>query len=92
MDDQTLYTNRPDVVSTMTGDELVLLSFTTETYYGLNPVGARVWDLLGQGASVDTLCTVLGAEYDVTGDVLRTDVRQVLSDLAAHALIVPQEG
>lgn len=92
MDEQTLYTTRPDVVSTQTGDELVLLSFETETYYGLNPVGARIWELLGQGASVETLCATLLAEYSVPEEVLRRDIVAVMTDLDAQSLIVAQEG
>ncbi|WP_420326837.1 PqqD family protein [Mameliella sp.] len=92
MDDKTRYETHPEVVSTATGDEIVLLSFRTDTYYGLNPVGARMWDLLGQGASVDTLCATLLGEYDVPEDVLRQDIRAVMSDLDAQSLIVAQEG
>ncbi|MGP6089482.1 PqqD family protein [Antarctobacter jejuensis] len=92
MDDATPYKTHPDVVSTATGDELVLLSFKTDTYYGLNPVGARMWDLLGQGASVDTLCAALLKEYSVSEEVLRDDVRAVMRDLDAQSLIVAQAG
>lgn len=92
MDESTLYHTHPDVVSTATGDELVLLSFKTDTYYGLNPVGARMWDLLGQGASVDTLCAILLSEYGVSEEVLRSDVRTVMADLDAQSLIVAQEN
>lgn len=92
MDNSTFYTTHPEVVSTRTGDELVLLSFTSDTYYGLNPVGARMWELLGQGASMDTLCDTLLAEYSVAEEVLRSDIRTIMQDLDAQSLIVAQQG
>ncbi|WP_165775190.1 PqqD family protein [Mameliella alba] len=92
MNDNTLYKTHSEVVSTATGDELVLLSFKTDTYYGLNPVGARMWELLGQGASVDTLCATLIGEYSVSEEVLRNDIRAVMNDLDAQSLIVMQQG
>lgn len=92
MDHNTLYKTHPDVVSTATGDELVLLSFKTDTYYGLNPVGARMWELLGEGASVETLCATLMAEYNVPEEVLRRDVVAVMADLDVQSLIVAQES
>ena len=92
MDQNTVYKTHPEVVSTQTGDELVLLSFKTDTYYGLNPVGLRIWELLGEGASVNTLCATLGAEYDVSEEVLRRDILTVMSDLDAQSLIVAQEA
>ena len=88
MDDTTLYTADPDVISTTTGDELVLLSLKRETYYGLNAVGARIWELLQQGGSVATLCEVLRGEYPIEEEELRADIRALMQDLAQHSLLV----
>ena len=87
MDDTTLYTVDPDVISTTAGDELVLLSLKMETYYGLNAVGAHIWELLQQGGSVATLCEVLRGEYPIEEDELRADIRAVMQDLAQNSLL-----
>lgn len=88
MDDSTRYTADADVISTTTGDELVLLSLTTETYYGLNPVGARIWALLQEGNSVDGLTLALTAEFDVEPDMLREDIRAIVQDMLKNSLVV----
>nr|WP_255564555.1 PqqD family protein [Mameliella sp. CS4] len=48
--------------------------------------------MLGDGASVNTLCATLGAEYDVSEEVLRRDILAVMPDLDAQSLIVAQEA
>ena len=88
MDDTTLYTADPEVISTTTGDDLVLLSLKMESYYGLNAVGARIWELLQQGGSVATLCEVLRGEYPIEEDELRADIRALMQDLAQNSLLV----
>ena len=35
-----------DVVHRMVGDEAVLLQLDSGVYYGLDPVGSRIWELL----------------------------------------------
>ncbi len=52
----------------------VLLSTVDETYYGLNPVGARIWTLLPPAhGSLESLCEALAGEYpDVDPLLCRT--------------------
>ncbi|MCC1493810.1 PqqD family protein [Cognatishimia sp. F0-27] len=87
MDHAILYKADSGVISTNSGDELVLLSLTTETYYGLNPVGAQIWEILQTGGSVDSICAALQENYDVGAEVLRLDIEAVMRDLLDHRLI-----
>lgn len=71
------------------GDGAVLFAPTTEIYFGLNEVGARVWELLPPASrTLDDLCRQLGTEYpDVSPETLRTDVLELLEDLAREQLV-----
>ena len=40
------------VIAKMVGAEMVLLDYDRGIYYGLNPIGARVWQLLSEGHEV----------------------------------------
>ncbi|MGH7720022.1 MAG: PqqD family protein [Gemmatimonadaceae bacterium] len=85
---------RPEVVFTSLSDGGVLFSAATEEYFGLNPVGARVWELLPPvTTSIDELCERLGRDYpDVPLSAIRADVAELLDELAAHRLVWAQGG
>ncbi|MGA8768732.1 MAG: PqqD family protein, partial [Candidatus Acidiferrales bacterium] len=54
----------PEQVSCPLGEESAILNLKNTVYYGLNPVGARVWNLLQQARSVGELRNALLDEYD----------------------------
>lgn len=70
------------------GEELVLLDLASGTYFGLNPVGSRIWALLDQVVSIDEICQRLEAEYDVTPEILRDDVESLLMQLLEKGLVL----
>jgi len=67
--------------------EAVLLDLSSETYFGLNEVGTRVWELLESTPLLGDVCTQLQSEYDVEreraeGDLLELATRLVAAGLA----------
>ena len=84
--DSTVVASR-NQVSCRLGAEAAILHVGSGVYYGLNPVGARVWALLQQPVVVQRLRETLLAEYDVAPDRLESDLTDLLEDLAAEGLI-----
>ena len=74
-------------VSTDLDGEAVILNLEQGVYYGLNPVGARVWSLIQEPRTFDQLIEVLLAEYEVDLQVCRQEVLGLLAELASHGLI-----
>lgn len=72
-------------VESRVGDEMVLLHLGSGTYYGLDPVGTRIWELLKEGVALGAICASITDEYDVGLDVVESDLRRFLEDLAEHA-------
>jgi hypothetical protein len=68
----------------------VLFSTSSEVYFGVNMVGARIWELLPPVTrTFEELCTMLCAEYsDVGADTIRNDARKFLEQLLANGLVV----
>ncbi|MFN8580740.1 MAG: PqqD family protein [Gemmatimonadaceae bacterium] len=66
----------------------VLFSTSTEVYFGVNVIGARIWELLPpKSSSVEELVTVLSSEYsDVSPAQIRKDVQKFLEDLIENGL------
>jgi hypothetical protein len=76
---------RDGVIAKMVGSEMVLLDYDRGIYYGLNPVGARVWQLLP--ADEAQIVETLAGEYDVARETLEEDVATLLRDLEAKGLV-----
>lgn len=74
--------------------ETVILDLAGETYFGLDEVGTRIWDLIGEGRRLAEIHAVLCAEYDAPSDVLRDDLLVLLDELAVKGLVsfVPGEA
>lgn len=77
-----------DVVCGAVKDGAVLFSAPEEVYYGLNRVGALVWDLLPQSGSLDELCRGVRESFpSVDLETIRTDVTELLEDLERYGLV-----
>jgi hypothetical protein len=69
------------------GDEVVILDLATGTYFGLDPVGARIWELMGEGKTLAEVCGQMLAEYEVSREELERDILRLAEDLVEHGLI-----
>jgi hypothetical protein len=76
-----------DWLSAMVGNELVMMSAETGDYVGLTEVGARIWELIEAPQEVDTLCSKLQEEFDVSAETCRADVECFLNELARQGAI-----
>lgn len=77
----------PHVVSRRLDDELVLLNLDSESYFGLDDVGTRMWEALSSSDSVEAGFQQLLAEYDVDETTLRADVERLLEQLVDAGLV-----
>jgi len=57
------------VVSCDLVEEAALLNLKDGVYYGLNPVGARIWNLLQKPITAGEILEVIIEEYDVEKDI-----------------------
>jgi hypothetical protein len=80
----------PDVVARRLGDSAVLIRLTTNRIYELNETGARVWEMLQGGLSVDTTIDTLAREFAAARPVIANEVEQLLQKLSAEGLVVSQ--
>jgi hypothetical protein len=75
------------IVFKQVGSEIVLLDFERGIYFGLDAVGARIWQLVADERSIAEILQTLGDEYDVTPEVLAQDVAELVEDLTAKGLL-----
>lgn len=77
----------PRQVSSDLGDEVVIFHVDAGTYFGLEGVGARVWQLLGQPATLREIERVLLEEYDVEPERCWRDLVRLLTHLIERGLV-----
>ena len=76
------------VMSRTVGDETVILDLASGTYFGLDSVGARIWQLMADGQTLAAICETLLDEYEVTRDALEGDILRLAEELRAKGLVM----
>lgn len=66
---------------------IVMMSLKRGNYYGLDPVGSRIWQLLAEPISIGSLCDKLTIEFEVGRDECEKDVLEFLHELEREGLI-----
>lgn len=75
-------------IESRVGDETVLLHLENGTYYGLDAVGTRIWEMLKEGMALLSICEAVALEYGVASEAVEADARRFLGDLKAHDILV----
>lgn len=87
MNFSSLVTIPSQVMARQVGAETVILDLTSGTYFGLNAVGGRIWQILESGERLSSICDILIEEFDVTREILERDVESLIRTLVDKGLI-----
>lgn len=77
----------PETLINIIEGESVLLNLDNESYYGLDEVGTRMWELLTTSNSIQAAYDALLEEYDVDDATLRRDLLVFISNLIDQGLL-----
>ena len=78
---------RKNVLSSNVAGEAVILNVNSNIYYGLDEVGAFLWNKLKKPGTIKDLLVFLADEYDVKPDECESDLYELLGNLLAADLI-----
>src|SRR5215475_12693067 len=84
--DQKLAPTDDTLINVIEG-ESVLLNLKSESYFGLDQIGTRMWSLLTTSDSIQAAYESLLDEYDVDADKLRQDMQDLIEKLIANGLV-----
>ena len=76
------------VIAQKASSDFLLFNMNDGSYYSLNEVGCRVWELCDGNRSIAQLVETLEAEYDAPAETLTKDVLELLEHLRGGKLIV----
>ena len=79
----------PEVLSSKIDEEVILMSIEADSYFGLDPVGSRIWEIISkQPASINELVTIMMEEYEVDEATCLHDVQAFVDDMSGRKLII----
>jgi hypothetical protein len=90
--DHSVVVATKDQVSCDLAGEAAILNIKSGVYYGLNPVGARIWDLMQQPRKVAEIQDEITNEYEVEPERCSRDLVALLEKLFAEGLIEVRDG
>lgn len=77
----------PRVIYQEVAGETVILDLESECYFGLDPVGTRIWQLIREHGDLHRIYETLLEEYEVTEARLQDDLETLLTDASRRGLI-----
>lgn len=80
-----------DQVSCDLAGEAAILNIKSGVYYGLDPVGARIWKLVQEPRAVAEIQNTITHEYEVETDRCARDLVDLLEKLLSEGLIEVSE-
>lgn len=85
---QTTIKRNPALVSSDIDGEKVMMSLENGEYFGLDPVGSRIWELIENPISVDKLISLLLDEFEVGEVQCNLDTIEFLNQLQEKNLLI----
>lgn len=76
-----------DVLCCELRGEAVILNLKTGVYYGLDSVGARIWELIKEPISIGDVCERLLDEYKVSQEQCELEVCDLFEQLTELGLV-----
>ena len=78
----------PEVAFRVLAQETVLLNMKSGQYHGLDPVGARFFEVIRNAQTISAACERLAAEFEQPLNVIRTDFLAFFEELERRGLVI----
>jgi len=80
-----------DVVSCDLDGEAAILNLKDGVYYGLDPIGAKIWNSIQKTCLVDDLIEMILKEYNVDREICENDILELINELIDNGLVKVNE-
>lgn len=64
-----------------------LLNLDTETYFGLDDIGTRMWEAMSGADTIGAAARTIADEYDASLETIEQDIVKLVTDLRQNGLI-----
>jgi len=76
-----------NVVSCDLDGEAAILNMDNGVYYGLDPIGAKIWNLIQNPIKINHIVEMVLDEYDVEPDRCHDDILELIEQLVNNGLV-----
>lgn len=83
----TRFRRNEDIIASEVDNEIVMMDVSGGRYFGMDSVGAALWNCLDQPKDLNTLVDELCSKYDVSSHKCREDIKPFLQALLEKKLI-----
>ncbi len=83
----TTITRNENIVFTDLDDTIVMMDVDEGQYYELDPVAARIWEIVEEGPTVSGICSALAAEYAVEPQECQESTLEFLQSAAEQGIV-----
>jgi hypothetical protein len=80
-----------EVVSCDLDGETAILDVKDGIYYGLDPVGAKIWNLIQKPILLEEVIKIILDEYEVNKDQCTNDIFELMEELLGNRLVKVDE-
>jgi hypothetical protein len=85
------YYRNPQIIDGELDDSQVMMHLEKGKYFGLNPVGKKIWDMIEQPKSFDEIITSLLNEFNVEQNRCVNEVKEFLDKAIENDIIKKQQ-
>ncbi|MBP1638432.1 MAG: PqqD family protein [Bacteroidetes bacterium] len=85
------YYRNSQIIDGELDDNQVMMHLEKGKYFGLNPVGKRIWDMIQQPKSFDEIIDTLLHEFEVEEEVCVREVKAFLDNAVKCEIIEKQK-
>lgn len=75
------------VLATEVDNELVMVDMEKGTYFGLNLISTRIWQLLAEPAAIESMVQQLLTEFEIDAERCRSEVTAFVKQLFDAGLV-----
>jgi hypothetical protein len=87
---QIIYRNSEILVNEVDG-ETVMMSIENGTYYGMNPTGNYIWNLLQEESSIEELLLKLSNTYNLSEDQCQKEVLPFVQTMIDEKILLKKD-
>jgi len=84
------YSRNEQIIDGELDDNQVMLHLEKGKYFGLTPVGKRIWELIEQPKSFSELTDILLSEFEVTEKQCAQEVQAFLEKAVKYDIVIKQ--
>ena len=88
---QSTVSRNPDIVTNEIDGDMVMMSITEGSFFGLNAVGSAIWHLLETPASIETIIAHVLEKFEVSEEQCQTDILNFIENMINNKTLLINE-